>query len=577
MNAIYNVMSAVRLSFLLLFICLGAFSQENTATTIIDENFESVYILNWLVAGEFPSEFLSADHESAANRDGYMIDFLEEIGGEKNASIKSGTTVSLPGGEKVKFRFHKWDREYVDLVDIFGESANVCAYLYAELESYKKQDVYFHAGFNDAGKVWLNGELVIEHPLDGQAVRADEISKVTLKKGANTVLLKIDQAGGGWGTYFQVLNKSTHKAYLKSLAELDFGKDFQQPNSIATHVETKVLCKQENRYIGWPTIAKTKSGELLAVFSGDRDAHVCPYGVVQLIRSTDNGKTWSAPETICDTPLDDRDAGIIETKDGTLVVSWFTSLAFDNDQFYKHNPDWKKEADKLSPETREYWLGNWTRRSTDNGKTWEEPVKQNGSAPHGPIQLENGRLIYVGIGEIDAKKVISVEVSMDAAKTWQIISTIPIPEDEDIRFYHEPHVVELPDGKLVTQIRYQPQEKAMQYLRQSESLDGGKTWSIAHKTPMWGYPPHLIVLDNGWLLSVYGVRRKPYSQRASISKDGGKTWDIKNEIIIQHAINGDLGYPASVQLDDDSILTVYYQIDQQGEKTCLMGTKWRLK
>lgn len=562
---------------LLIFQNLQGISQESTPLTLIDKNFESVYIKNWLVAGEFPSEFLSADHKSHANRAGYLTDFLKEIGGETNALIKDGTSVQLADGKNVKFKPHEWEKEYIDLLDIFGESANVCAYLYAELESNKKRDVYFHVGLNDAGKVWLNGELIIEHPLDGQAIRADENIKISLRKGMNKVLLKLDQAGGGWGTYFQVLGKQAHKAYLKKHAEIDFGKDFQHPKSIATHLETKVLCKQENRYIGWPTIAKTKSGELLAVFSGDRDAHVCPYGVVQLIRSNDNGLSWSEPVTICDTPLDDRDAGILQTKDGTLVVSWFTSLVFDNERYFKNNPSWKKEADKLSQETREYWLGNWTRRSTDNGLTWEEPVKQNGTAPHGPIELADGRLLYVGTGNINGEKVNSVEASSDAGKTWQIISTIPIPENEDIEFYHEPHVAELPDGKLLAQIRYQPEEKSLHYLRQSESLDGGKTWSIAQETPLWGYPPHLIVLDNGWLLSVYGVRRKTYSERACISKDGGLTWDIKNEIILQHAINSDLGYPASVQLDDGSLITIYYQIDKKGEKTSLMGTKWKLK
>ena len=34
--------------------------------------------------------------------------------------------------------------------------------------------------------------------------------------------------------------------------------------------------------------------------------------------------------------------------------------------------------------------------------------------------------------------------------------------------------------------------------------------------------------------------------------------------------------PASAQLEDGSILTVYYQIDKPGEPTCLMGTHWRL-
>lgn len=47
---------------------------------------------------------------------------------------------------------------------------------------------------------------------------------------------------------------------------------------------TRVICKQPGRYIGWPTIASRQTGELLVVFSGDRDAHVCPWGKTQLVR-----------------------------------------------------------------------------------------------------------------------------------------------------------------------------------------------------------------------------------------------------------------------------------------------------
>ena len=38
---------------------------------------------------------------------------------------------------------------------------------------------------------------------------------------------------------------------------------------------TRVICKQLRRYIGWPTITRTRAGELLAVFSGDREEHIC--------------------------------------------------------------------------------------------------------------------------------------------------------------------------------------------------------------------------------------------------------------------------------------------------------------
>ena len=162
-----------------------------------------------------------------------------------------------------------------------------------------------------------------------------------------------------------------------------------------------------------PVLQKPTSGELLVVFSGNRDAHVCPFGITQMVRSTDNGETWTDPETINNTPLDDRDAGILETRKGTLLVNWFTSLAFDTKKFYDRNPSWKRHAGKLGDETKKYWIGNWTRRSINGGLSWEEPVKQIVSAPHGPIELSDGRLLYVGTGIVNDQKVIGVEQSLD--------------------------------------------------------------------------------------------------------------------------------------------------------------------
>ena len=128
----------------------------------------------------------------------------------------------------------------------------------------------------------------------------------------------------------------------------------------ATILSRQVVCKEAGRYIGWPTIARTDKGELLIVFSGDRDQHVCPFGKVQLVRSSDNGATWSEPQTIQDLPaVDDRDSGIITLKDGTLLVSWFTSTYFADHEAAR----WKKESAAITPEIRKQYLGNWTARS----------------------------------------------------------------------------------------------------------------------------------------------------------------------------------------------------------------------
>jgi len=348
-------------------------------------------------------------------------------------------------------------------------------------------------------------------------------------------------------------------------------------------LSTQVICREPGRYIGWPTVVRTKDDELIAGFSGDRDQHVCPWGVTQLVRSQDGGATWSAPETITNTPLDDRDVGIIETPEGALLVAWFTSVVFAEPErqaaWREHYGDetvdgWAERIAAMTPELENRWLGNWTRRSEDGGKTWSEPARTIGTAPHGPNVLSDGRLLYVGRGRFRGEPVISVEESRDDGRSWQLISTIAIAADESIDDFHEPHVVETADGKLVAMIRYQPKDRQNHYMRQAESADGGYNWTEAHATNLYGLPPHLLCLENGYLVVVYGRRIPPFGERAAISRDGGATWE--GDFEISSGMNGDLGYPASTQLADGSILTVYYQIAEEGQKTSLMSTRWRL-
>jgi sialidase-1 len=342
-----------------------------------------------------------------------------------------------------------------------------------------------------------------------------------------------------------------------------------------------VLCKEPGRYIGWPSIARTKDGELLVVFSGDRDGHVCPFGKTQLVRSRDGGKTWSGPRTINHTPLDDRDAGILVTSKGAIIVTWFTSLAFEE----RSAARWQKESAAITEAERKRWLGNWVLRSADGGQTWGEPIDSIVTTPHGPIELRDGRLLYLGINaRVGSEKIpepaagerIGAAESRDEGRTWKLLGFIPIPKGVAAGGFHEPHVAETAEGKLVGLIRHEGQPSSG-LLWQAESSDGGKTWTEAHPTSIWGLPPHLIRLRDGRLLASYGHRRAPFGQRACLSRDGGATWDLKHEILIRDdAPNGDLGYPASIQLDDQTILTIYYQIDKPGEKTCLMGTFWKL-
>ncbi|MHC4871606.1 MAG: sialidase family protein [Planctomycetota bacterium] len=380
------------------------------------------------------------------------------------------------------------------------------------------------------------------------------------------------------------MNKSNEKAEIIETKVIcrepgrHLGQDSIHYLNSHGHPKIKEEVIEEDRYLGWPTLTKTSDGELLVVYSGDRDSHICPWGRNHLIRSKDNGKTWSNYEVINNTPLDDRDAGIIQTQKGTLVVSWFTSLAFEgpaeNDKWssYGSSLRYARHAEKLPQEIKDKWIGNWIMRSEDGGKTWQDRVRILGSAPHGPIELRDGRLMLVGNNDENENYRITVEESKDDGRSWQLLSEMSADVSRESGFC-EPHLIELDDGKIIVLFRCHRGEMLM---KQSESTDGGKTWTEPHETNLYGYPPHLLKLENDDLLVVYCRRREPFAQLACLSHDNGKTWDMENEIVLNPAASPDMGYPSSVQLADGSIYTVYYQAEDTGKPPCLMATHWKL-
>ena len=369
---------------------------------------------------------------------------------------------------------------------------------------------------------------------------------------------------------------------------------FMQKKVNASHGIVCRLPEDPLGYFGWPSIAKMDDGTLVAASSGLRRYHVCPWGKTVLHFSKDNGKTWSDSVIVNNSPIDDRDAGVISLGGKKLLVSWFTSdtrIYLESEWLKKtmskeDHEEFVKEVSSWNDEMVYSHLGSWIRISED-GDAWGDPIRVPVTAPHGPIKLANGHILYFGKGVVTGDKfhselrngAIKSVISKDGGLSWEIIGEVPISGDTEAANYHEPHVVELSSGKLIGMIRYQHSENIKKYdsftMFQTESNDGGKTWSMAKPTGVSGSPPHLLRHSSGAIICVYGYRKEPYGERAMISYDEGKTWNT-DYILRDDAPDGDLGYPSSVELDDGSIFTLYYQKYSAGEKTSLLWTRWRL-
>ena len=345
-------------------------------------------------------------------------------------------------------------------------------------------------------------------------------------------------------------------------------------------IETKVISHQANSYCGWPTIVRRKNGQLLVVYSGGRVAHVCPFGRVELICSRDDGDTWSWPRVLLDAGIDDRDAGILETNQGTLLVTTFTSVDYSEKQWWPQ-PDqkaryrkWQAAHNRLTEPQRQQSLGVWMTRSTDQGVTWSGRYDSLINSPHGPIQLSDGRQLYVGKDLWRNQGRIGVCESTDDGQTWNWLAGIPTRDQDDHQQYHELHAVETNSGTIVAQIRNHNKNHALESL-QTESHDGGKTWSVPHSIGVFGYPSHLLKLTDGRLLMTYGHRRPPYGNQARISEDHGHTWS-EPMIISGDAVGRDMGYPSTVELPENTLLSVWYEVMQDSPFAVLRQAKWKL-
>lgn len=353
-------------------------------------------------------------------------------------------------------------------------------------------------------------------------------------------------------------------------------------------LETKTISNQPEYYYGWPTVAVTKDDELLVAVSGGREEHVCPFGRVDLFRSRDGGKTWTWPQTLCDGPTDDRDAGILVTDKGTILVTTFTSNAyvptlndeikrraegkgnFSDERFEK----WMSVHRRVADDVREKELGSWIFRSNDNGVNWEARQRVAVNSPHGPVQRTDGTLFYPGCELWTPERRVAVWASSDDGQSWEFLSQIPTRSGDDPQHYHELHGVEAADGTLVVQIRNHNNTSAHETL-QCESSDGGKTWSQPHEIGVWGLPSHLLRLADGRLLMTYGHRRAPFGNQARVSADCGKTWSDPI-ILAGNEIGRDLGYPSTVQMSDGTLVSVWYEQPESGKNAVVQMVKWRL-
>ena len=257
-----------------------------------------------------------------------------------------------------------------------------------------------------------------------------------------------------------------------------------------------------------PGIATAKDGALLAIYDArylkgqDLQGHID----IGLSRSGDQGRTWEPMKVVLDRGtwgnLPERFNGIsdanilVDRTNGEIYVAglWMYGLLDTNGKFIEGlsdtstawNHQWRNKGSQPGrgvKQTAQFLIT----KSTDNGRTWGEPVNLTekikpenwwlwAPAPGAGITMSNGTLVFPTQGRDSSGHPFSnITYSTDHGKTW-VISNPATPESTT-----ENMAVELQDGSIMLNMRANSNrgDSSEQNGRSvSVTKNLGQTWTI---------------------------------------------------------------------------------------------------
>lgn len=266
-----------------------------------------------------------------------------------------------------------------------------------------------------------------------------------------------------------------------------------------------------------PAICRTTKGTLVVTYGqvNHRD--------LRILRSTDDGQTWSQPEPFAPTIKKSYYPGSLTAlADGSLVHCWNR---------------WSTDTNEQEPRSVLYSL------SRDEGLSWSDPQplprdeKVRSVIRHPFVELAPDRWLF----SLDDRTFIFRPASA-TAETFG-----------DGRVHGLTPIVRTPKGTFIS-------GKGLR------STDEGRTWQEVKGMPdikTQGWRHELVCLSNGWLLAseILGPGIGGERIRYVISTDDGQTFDKTYEYYNPGRPIGGRACPRTVELNKETIGVVFYDVD----------------
>ncbi|MFA6564101.1 MAG: GDSL-type esterase/lipase family protein [Verrucomicrobiia bacterium] len=264
------------------------------------------------------------------------------------------------------------------------------------------------------------------------------------------------------------------------------------------------------------------------------------------LRSTDDGRTWSGAPMFADAAKFSvsNERALLRTREGVIISAWMNGAERKTPQGWR----WGESSAKWT----DFILPTYTCRSTDDGKTWEPPVKLSDpwcGCIHSLIQMKTGRIVLVGQEIIPQWRHATVMwVSDDLGKSWQRGDVLDYGIGaHDHAGSIEGSVVERTDGSLYLLLRTESG-----FLWEATSRDGLK-WTGLKQTTVKSVTccPQMARLSDGRIALLWNAppRHDPRSgsSRAELSLafsgDETVSWSAPVIVAANYSPGGRVSYP----------------------------------
>src|SRR5689334_2833083 len=162
------------------------------------------FMKSWLLAGPIAVAPASSDPDNASQEKVFKTDIISAV---NVVAGRNAPPISV-NGKELKWQLISWKDDIVNLDSIYHGQDFVYAYALGEIKADAPGKAFLAVGSDDGIKVWVNGKLVHDKWAARGVTKDEDLVPITLVKGSNQLLLKVQDIRGGWAFVARLLDKA---------------------------------------------------------------------------------------------------------------------------------------------------------------------------------------------------------------------------------------------------------------------------------------------------------------------------------------------------------------------------------